>query len=259
MTYQDFKNKYNGKYVDYDGCYGAQCWDLAQKYFLEVLGVPSWVLSGCGTVDKMLVQPKLNDLLLYFDEVSPTALKAGDVAIWSANHIAIVDRWDGKDMWYFSQNPNKCKVMIIYMNGLRTFRLKSKFKTVARDENKNQIEVKVPQLNCRVLPSTGAESKGFVKQGIYDYTDTKEADGYKWYNIGAGWIAYMPDWCNLYPKKEEKPIETPSVEPNEENDVIVPEEPKSSENDMQSEKKTTNIFIRIIQLIINTLKKLVSK
>ena len=63
------------------------------------------------------------------------------------------------------------------------------------------------------------------------------------------------------PKEEviEIPIETPSVEPNEENNVIVQEEPKSSENDIQNEKKPTNIFIRIIQLIINTLKKLVSK
>ena len=266
MTYNEFKSKYNNKYVDYDGCYSYQCWDLAQQYFTECLGVPSWVLSGCDNVCNMLKEPKLSDLLLYFDEVSPTAMQPGDVAIWSANHIAIFDHWDGKDVWYFSQNPNKCQVMIIYMNGLRVFRLKSKFKTVARDENKYQIEFKVPQLNCRVKPSTGAESKGFAKQGIYNYTDKTNANGYDWYNIGIGWIAYTADWCDLYPKKAaEVPIEepkvegTPSVEPKEENNVIVPEEPKSSENDIQNEQKTTNIFIRIIQLIINVLKKLVSK
>ena len=25
MTYQEFKNKYNGKYIDFDGAYGCQC------------------------------------------------------------------------------------------------------------------------------------------------------------------------------------------------------------------------------------------
>ena len=25
MTYQEFKKKYNGKYVDFDGYYGSQC------------------------------------------------------------------------------------------------------------------------------------------------------------------------------------------------------------------------------------------
>lgn len=130
---------------------------------------------------------------------------------------------------------------------------------VPRDESVDQIEVKVPQLYCRTLPNKGGEILGFTKQGIHNYTDKANADGYDWYNIGAGWIAYTDDWCNLYPKKEEKPIETPSVEQNEENNVIVPKEPKSIENDIQNEQKTTNIFIRIIQLIINILKKLVSK
>ena len=35
MTYQEFKSKYDGKYVDYDGYYGYQCWDLAQ--FLSLI------------------------------------------------------------------------------------------------------------------------------------------------------------------------------------------------------------------------------
>ena len=25
LTYQDFKKKYNGKYIDFDGYYGSQC------------------------------------------------------------------------------------------------------------------------------------------------------------------------------------------------------------------------------------------
>ena len=258
MTYQEFKNKYNGKYVDYDGYYGAQCWDLAQKYFTEVLGVPSWVLSGCGNVCNMLIEPKLSDLLLYFDEVKPTEMEQGDVAIWSANHIAIVDHYDGNP-WYFSQNPNECRVMILYLEGLRVFRHKSKFKTVARDENKNQIEVKVPQLNCRANPSTGAESIGFAKQGIYNFTDKANADGYDWYNIGAGWIAYTPDWCNLYPKKETelpKPAETVVEEPKAEEEI---KKENVTIEGKQEETPKSNFLLDLINAIVDLIKKIFKK
>lgn len=126
MTYQEFKNKYNGKYTDFDGYYGPQCWDLAQRYFTEVLNLPSSILSGCGDVKNMLVKPKIDVLLKYFDEVPTNAMLQGDVAIWGgkSNHIAIYDHWDNSNCWYFSQNPNPCKVMIINMSGLRAFRLK---------------------------------------------------------------------------------------------------------------------------------------
>ena len=124
MTYEEFKKRYNGKYVDYDGYYGSQCWDLAQLYFVEVLNLPTSILSGCGNVKNMLVEPKLSLLKQYFDEVPVTEMYTGDVCIWSSNHIAIFDRWDGKRNWYFSQNPNKCQVMTINMSGLHAFRKK---------------------------------------------------------------------------------------------------------------------------------------
>ena len=125
MTYEQFKKKYNGKYVDFDGYYGSQCWDLAQLYFVEVLNLPTSILSGCGNVKNMLVEPKLSLLKQYFDEVPVTAMNQGDVCIWSSNHIAVFDHWDGKRCWYFSQNPNKCQVMVINMSGLHAFRKKS--------------------------------------------------------------------------------------------------------------------------------------
>lgn len=124
MTYTEFKNKYNGKFVDYDGAYGAQCWDLGQKYFIEVLGLPASVLGGCGLVSNMLYPPKRNVLNQYFDEVPTNAMVQGDVCIWEYGHIAIFDNWDGNACWYFSQNPNPCAVMKINGNGLHAFRRK---------------------------------------------------------------------------------------------------------------------------------------
>ena len=124
MTYNEFKYKYYGKYIDFDGSYGAQCWDLAQFYFTEVLNLPSSILSGCGLVSNMLYPPKRDVLNQYFDEVSVDNMIQGDVVIWEYGHIAIFDHYDGS-CWYFSQNPNPCEVMKINKNQSHAFRLKT--------------------------------------------------------------------------------------------------------------------------------------
>ena len=133
MTYEQFKKKYNGKYIDFDGYYGSQCWDLAQFYMVEVLNLPSSILSGCGNVRNMLEGEKYKLLLKYFDVVPTTAMKPGDLCIWggkgnNSNHIAIFDHWKSPNCYYFSQNPNKCQVMAINMPGLHAFRKKGSSK-----------------------------------------------------------------------------------------------------------------------------------
>lgn len=120
MTYKEFVKKYNGKYTDYDGAYGFQCWDLAQRYFTEVLKLPASVLSGCGLVSNMLKEPKRAVLLKYFNEVKTP--KQGDVAIWEYGHIAI---YDHATNYYFSQNPNAPKIIQINRGGVHYFRLKT--------------------------------------------------------------------------------------------------------------------------------------
>lgn len=127
MTYQEFKDKYNGKYVDVDGYpsnWKYQCFDLVQKYITECLGLPSNILAGCGNVCNMLKEPKISILLQYFDEVKTTEMIPGDICFWTWNHTALFDHWDGRACWYFSQNPNPCKVMTIRGDGLRVFRRK---------------------------------------------------------------------------------------------------------------------------------------
>lgn len=123
MTYKEFVKKYNGRYTDFDKAYGFQCWDLAQRYFTEVLKLPASVLSGCGLVSNMLKEPKKSVLLKYFNEVKTP--KQGDIAIWEYGHIAIVDR----PGYYFSQNPNAPKVIKITRGGVHYFRLKTSNKS----------------------------------------------------------------------------------------------------------------------------------
>lgn len=212
MTYQEFKNKYNHKYVDYDGCYGYQCWDLAQFYFTEVLGLPSSVLSGCGVAKKMLYPPKKELMNKYFDEVPLNSMCPGDVCIWDfgeAGHIAMFDHWDGSQNWFFSQNPNPSEVINCNLPGLHAFRLKTQKEKVvdpvARDEYKNQLEVKVDDLRVRMSGSLQGTIIGKAKKGFYNYFEMVENQGYIWYRISdwqSQWVATSPEWTNIYPAKE---------------------------------------------------------
>lgn len=123
----NFKNDTLNKTIDYDGEYGGQCWDLAEYYFVNYLGVPASVLAGCGLVSNMLIPPKLNELLEYFDEVPNNEMITGDVMIWEYGHIAIFDSCpDGYNCYYVTQNnpvPNVTTLSILENNG-RAFRLK---------------------------------------------------------------------------------------------------------------------------------------
>ena len=40
MTLDEFVEKYNGKKIDYDGHYGAQCVDVFRQYCKDVLAIP---------------------------------------------------------------------------------------------------------------------------------------------------------------------------------------------------------------------------
>lgn len=208
MTYEKFKEKYDGKYLDFDKYYGNQCWDLAQYYFTECLDVPSWVLSGSGLVSNMLYPPKRNDLDQYFDEVSIYSMQQGDVVIWEYGHIAIYDHWDGNYCYFFSQNyplGSPCHIQLIDEGGMHAFRRKGRVEVtpnVERDVHKNQIEVKVEELNVRNQPSTKGKSIGHASVGFYDFYETKEEDGYVWYNIAnEQWIASSDEWTTVYPKQ----------------------------------------------------------
>ena len=91
-------------------------------------------------------------------------------------------------------------------------------KIVKRDTTKNQIEVVGSLLRVRKGAGTNQTILGYIDYGIYDYTETKEANGYTWYNVGFGWVAYLKDDVILY-KKEEQSIEPEELE-NDINDLI---------------------------------------
>jgi hypothetical protein len=102
-------------------------------------------------------------------------------------------------------------------------------KQVKRDTNKNQIEIVGPLLRVRKGAGTNQTVLGYIDYGIYDYSETKEANGYTWYNVGFGWVAYLKDDVKVYSKEEiknkeiedlEKQVEELTIQLNEQKQVI---------------------------------------
>jgi hypothetical protein len=200
MDYNEFKNKYNGQVIDYDGEYGGQCWDLAQQYFTECLGVPENVLGGCGLVNNMLNEPKISELLKYFDEVSLNDMKQGDIVIWTYGHIAILDNWDGEKNWYFTQNPGVAHIDLCDNSEARAFRLKQA-KLEQKEENidNTPIEEEKPIIEEQTVIETpivelkiGDKVKIVAEGNGSSYGDSNTA-------YGIGWEREILD---IYPDRE---------------------------------------------------------
>ena len=98
MTLEEFTNKYNGKPVDFDGVYGAQCVDLFRQYVKDVWSIKehtgSCVTTG-GAKDLYLDYNKMPLEKKYFIRSSTKSPKPGDVVIWDSSptnkygHVAI--------------------------------------------------------------------------------------------------------------------------------------------------------------------------
>lgn len=81
---------------------------------------------------------------------------------------------------------------------------------VPRNKSANQLEVITDTLRARKEPNLKATVLGYAKQGIYNVLNTKEADGYIWYQIDEFWCANDKDatWCHYLPKEYVgKPVE----------------------------------------------------
>lgn len=132
---------------------------------------------------------------------------------------------------------------------------------VARDKNMNQIEVLATNLRLREAPSTSAKMLGYINKGIYNFSESKQADNYTWYNVGVGWIAFSNSWCTVY-EKEEQPEEIvpPSTENESHNDESnkddeINQEEHKDENKDDSEDKEE--VLSILQKIVDFIKKII--
>jgi len=112
MTTQEFFAKYDGRRIDFDGNYGAQCMDLAAQYIQEVVGVSGWSI-GRATAYQVWSEFDAISANQIYDKIPNTpegVPQAGDIVVWdtsigSAGHIAVATgQGDTNNFTSFDQN-----------------------------------------------------------------------------------------------------------------------------------------------------------
>jgi len=120
MTLNEFVSTYNGKYIDYDGSYGAQCTDLMRQYCVDVLSIPGYSIIPALYARQMFERfPLLGDQ--HFTKILNTKNNVpnkGDIIFWGykwpttgyAGHVAIfcdgnVNRFISFDQNYPNHTP----------------------------------------------------------------------------------------------------------------------------------------------------------
>jgi len=272
-TPDEFYLETNGKIIDIDGSYGGQCWDLWALFCLEYVGryfTCNWV----GGAKDMWYHFDELGLGEYFEKIpfeQYHELHDGDWLVWDADtnplcwistarnekgeaygHIAMFRIYNSENPEQniiLTQNPhgnpNYTHQMVCdflgFVGALRP-KCYTQDKTipnpVERDTSKNQFSINCADtMNIRLDHTTKSESIGFGKIGYYDTDPVNMVtqDGYQWYEIEKGkWCALIPPFSEFVPIPDPEPTPTPKPEP-------IPDE---------------NIFVKIIKLIIELIKKI---
>ena len=95
-------------------------------------------------------------------------------------------------------------------------------KAVERDKNKRQFQVDYnDNLRIRTEPSLNSEVVGILNAGIYNFTEEKENDGFRWVKLDNFWCA-VTDMSRII---EIEPI----IDEKEEDNINIPEDTKTLE------------------------------
>lgn len=113
MTLNEFLNKYNYRYLDYDGHFGYQCVDLIRGYVKQVYGVNPYVaIPTTGNAKDIFNKFTTNK---YFQKIknTPNGIpQKGDIIFWGtfptlygwAGHVGIYIEGDLYNIISFDQN-----------------------------------------------------------------------------------------------------------------------------------------------------------
>lgn|SRR3990167_1365224 len=162
MTFQEFIEKFNGKYIDFDGVYGAQCVDLIRYYIVEVLGISNNTIKPvAGAKDMFEKYDTLVDKNV-FERIpnTPTGVaEESDIVLWGATsgnpygHVALFVEGDTNSFRSFDQNfpvGSPCHIQNhSYSNVLGWLHFKKQLFTTneALDECKLQLADEIKKKN----------------------------------------------------------------------------------------------------------------
>lgn len=114
MKLDQFVTKYNGRYIDYDHKYFAQCVDLMRQYCVDVLGIDGYTLPPTDYAKNIFKRFPLlgTDKFTKILNTPNNSPMKGDIIFWDwkwpvtgyAGHVAIVTGADVNRFIAFTQN-----------------------------------------------------------------------------------------------------------------------------------------------------------
>lgn len=140
MDYNEFINEYNGKTIDYDGAYGAQCVDLIQLYIEKCFtGVHQIIYANGKDYFEKFENLPINKLFTKIANTADFVPEQGDIAVWGSKlgntygHVSIATG-EGDTNKFYSYDLNwgskvVKKVQHSYKGFLGVLRPKAKPKT----------------------------------------------------------------------------------------------------------------------------------
>ncbi len=234
--FDQWVNKRLGKENDFDGQYGAQCFDLFNFYANELFGVPSSELFDYTYAKELYTNFHGTVMTSKFQKIANTASfipKEGDVMVWSeqinasgdppAGHVAICTG-EGDTSYFYSYDQNwqsVHKMRKVNHNYTAVYGvLRPKDQSVFKDDSSGGGDsettkpsigtilipdtyiVNVDALNVRSSASTSATVVGTLYNGNAVYiSEFKYAGGNTWGKISSGWICINYDtnfYVNVY-------------------------------------------------------------
>lgn len=164
-------------------------------------------------------------------------------------------------------------------------------KPVERNKDKRQFQVDYnDNLRVRTKPSLNCEVLGILNAGIYDFTEEKDAEGYKWAKIGADMWCACTDMSRILEIEKEiikEPVEieeeikepivedgkkdegedldndntgaTEDVENNVGDEETSNKEPEKEEIKDNGTNEKESVLLWILETIYNFIKKLIKR
>ena len=205
-----FVAKYDGKYVNVDGAYGAQCWDLWEQYCRELIGVQNistQLSSNPGYAVALWDGYSGNGASVAFDAIQPDqAPRKGDVAIWQSgqfyyplSHVAIVLADAGSNLYLFSQNSTASLPGNPYPGqstgpSSKQYLPKAGLAGYLRPKALNGVPVPPPVTYSPRLAISDASGHVSVKEGNLYSGWTSQETGAKGFHLSANRIGVIDQW-----------------------------------------------------------------
>lgn len=108
MNYEQFKQEWLGRRIDYDHVYAYQCVDLILEYCKEVCNLPTGIW---GNAIDYATHPTPT-FAAHFSKVTNGQYQPGDIVVLNGlpgnpyGHIGIFDHQDANGVWLLEQNKN---------------------------------------------------------------------------------------------------------------------------------------------------------